>query len=121
MCDMEVFKNVSLYSHNFGTCNFKEFEKHNYPADIIRSCGPNPKSCSKDCKYYVDKMNNHRCMKGWEKRIHDTLMLSKSNKTAAAVWNATRVCAKSIASAGLMIKPQAMLIYFLFLCFTWYF
>eukprot|EP00795_Rhopilema_esculentum_P007433 gene7433-13194_t len=98
-CDMKV-GNVSLHNHKFGTCDFKEFEEQNYPANILTSCGPKPTSCSKDCKYYVDKMTSHRCMKGGERNIYNREMKSKANHTAQAVWKAINVCGKYVGSAA---------------------
>ena len=115
---MEVYRNMSLYKHNIGTCNFTEFDSHHYSNNIIRTCGSVPKTCPKDCKHYVDKMNRERCRKGFEKKMQDSMMWMTSNKTALAVWKAISVCANTVVdSPAANVQPSLLLgIFCVLLC-----
>ena len=118
-CDFYYFQNASMYAHNFGTCNFTEFDSHKYPASVRRICGSDPKSCPKDCKRIVDKMNNHRCRKGYEKKAQDAMMWEASNKNAISVWKAINVCetTKEVrGSAKTMHTSSLLLIVIVFIC-----
>ena len=95
LCDLELFKTASLYSHNFGTCNFKKFEQHTYLAKVLYACGRHPRSCPKLCEHYADRMMAHRCMKGYEKTFY-ILMQPKSKRKALV--KALSVCAKKKAN-----------------------
>ena len=101
-----------MHTHNFGTCNFTEYDSHKYPDKIVRSCGQDPKTCPKDCKRYVDEMNSQRCRKGFEKKINDGVMWYTSNKTALAVWKAINVCSTTteVKGASATMQPTAPLI-----------
>ena len=101
-----------MRTHNFGTCNFTAYHSHKYPDKIVRSCGLDPKTCSKDCKRYVDEMNSQRCRKGFEKKVTDGEMWSTSNKTALAVWKAINVCSTTteIKGTATTMQPLAVLV-----------
>ena len=111
-CDLYYFQNGSMYDHNFGTCNFTEFDSHQYPTKILRVCGQDPKSCSRDCKKLVDEMSNHRCRKGFEKKAQDAIMWTVSNKTALAVWKAVKLCETKtgVESSGTVIHPAGFVL-----------
>ena len=115
-----MFKNASFGTHNFGSCNYTDVWTEHF-ADVIRSCGWNAKTCSKDCKYYVDKMDSHRCMQGFEAKILRGMMKkANANETAKAVYNARETCAKAVTGKANKMKmqmsfiPFAMLVYFAF-------
>eukprot|EP00794_Sanderia_malayensis_P011061 gene11061-12229_t len=93
LCDRRIHKNMSYYDHNFGTCNFTEFNTHGYTENILTACGSSRK-CEKQCKYYVDQMNAHRCSKGFEKKILRRLLFAENNVTARAVWRSEEACAQ---------------------------
>ncbi len=104
---MKIYKNISYYKHNFGTCNMTDFDVRGYVPNVLRACGSNQKSCSKDCKFYVDEMDTHRCMKGAERNRYYRMLLDGDNATATAVWRARAVCAKSKKPSH-AIKPSAL-------------
>ena len=119
MCDIKVFKNASRDQHKFGTCNYTEFVQKRFFADILRSCGWNANSCSDDCKYYINQLDSHRCMKGSEgKMVQKTMMRSKANATIKAVFNARKVCTQGIRGDSMKITPHLLMISFMAILFA---
>lgn len=120
MCDIRVFNNASR-DHNFGSCNYTNFISRNYFSRILRSCGWNTKTCSEDCKSYVNEMGSHRCMKGAEgKMLYKTMMGSRANATVKAVWNARAVCSKDVSGIAERTTPfwLSMLLCFVLVAFA---
>ncbi len=108
---MTIYRNMSLYKHNFGSCSFKDFDAGGHVASVIKACGSNPTTCSKDCRYYVDQMDSHRCMKGFERKMYDGMLWNYSNVTALAVWKARAVCTKKTSIESSAIQMPMMPIY----------
>ena len=97
LCDLRVYKNASYYKHNFGTCNMTDFESKEYIPDVLRACNANAKTCSTGCKFYVDKMDSHRCMKGFEKKFYFKFVNQNATRD---VWRARDLCAQTAKNPG---------------------
>ena len=107
-CDIYAHFNASFYTHKFGTCNFTAFENTGYLSDVIQSCGPHKTKCTKGCKFYLDRMDSHRCMKGYERTIYDGILFNYSKSLANTLWTTRNLCAKGVHSAAATIKSCVM-------------
>ena len=94
MCEFGRIGNRTLYEHNVGQCNLTEFESQNHIGEVLRACPYHASTCSSGCKYYVDKMNSHHCMKGFMRRVYDGALYKYNNVTALTVFKARNQCAK---------------------------
>ena len=103
---------MTLFKHGFGTCYFKEFNEKNIP-DVLRSCEPHKNKCSKDCKFYVDKMNAHRCMKGFEAKLQAYIMMANHSSVGATVFRARALCANSVQGNASLLQPLQILAAFM--------
>ena len=103
---------MTLFKHGFGTCYFKEFNEKYIP-DVLRSCEPHKNKCSKDCKFYVDRMNAHRCMKGFEAKLQASIMMANYSSVGATVFKAKAICAKSVQGDASLLQPLQILAAFM--------